>query len=56
MLGAFDIKYLPRTTVKGQVLADFIVEFTEDAAGNERLGPSVLVVSTSSPTIWEMER
>ena len=51
MLGAFDIKYLPRTTVKGQVLADFVVEFTEDAVGEKGVGPSVLMVSTSSPTI-----
>ena len=27
-LSEFDIRYKPRTTVKGQVLADFIVEFT----------------------------
>ena len=27
-LGAFDIQYRPQTSIKGQVLADFIVEFT----------------------------
>ena len=27
-LGAYDIKYQPRTSVKGQMLADFIAEFT----------------------------
>ena len=27
-LSEFDIKYKPRTTVKGQILADFIMEFT----------------------------
>ncbi|XP_050280675.1 uncharacterized protein LOC126721668 [Quercus robur] len=27
-LGSFDIRYRPRSSVKGQVLADFIVEFT----------------------------
>ena len=26
---AFDIKYMPRTSIKGQVLADLVVEFTE---------------------------
>ena len=30
ILGAFDIKYMPRTSIKGQVLADFVAEFTED--------------------------
>ena len=29
ILGAFDIKYMPCTSVKGQVLADLIVEFGE---------------------------
>ena len=29
ILGAFDIKYMPRASIKGQVLADFVAEFTE---------------------------
>ena len=29
ILGAFDIKYMPCTSVKGQVLADLVAEFTE---------------------------
>ena len=29
ILGAFDIKYMPRTSIKGQVLADLVPEFTE---------------------------
>ena len=29
ILGAFNIKYMPRTSVKGQILADLVVEFTE---------------------------
>ena len=29
VLGAFDIKYMPRTSVKGQVLADLVAEFAE---------------------------
>ena len=29
ILGAFDIKYMPRTSVKRQVFADLVVEFTE---------------------------
>ena len=29
ILGAFDIKYMPRTSVKGQVLMDLVSEFTE---------------------------
>ena len=29
ILGAFDIKYMPRTSVKGQVFADLVAEFAE---------------------------
>ena len=29
ILGAFDIKYIPRTSIKGQVLADLVAEFAE---------------------------
>ena len=29
LLGAFDIKYMPRTSVKGQVLVDLVAEFAE---------------------------
>ena len=40
ILGAFDIKYMPRTFVKGQVLTDLVVEFAEP--------PLVEVVVTQS--------
>ena len=29
ILGAFDIKYIPRTSIKGQVLVDLVAKFTE---------------------------
>ena len=35
ILGAFDIKYMPRTSVKGQILADLVTEFAEGLAENE---------------------
>ena len=35
ILGAFDIKYMPRTSIKGQILADLIVEFAESPVENE---------------------
>ena len=34
-MGAFDIKYMPRTSVKGQILTDLVVEFVEGPAENE---------------------
>ena len=35
ILGAFDIKYMPRTSVKGQVLVDLVAEFTETLVEGE---------------------
>ena len=35
ILGAFDIKYMPRTLAKGQVLVDLVIEFTETPVENE---------------------
>ena len=32
-MGSFDIRYRPRSSVKGQVLADFIAEFTPKSDG-----------------------
>ena len=29
ILGAFDIKYMPRASIKGQVFTDLVAEFTE---------------------------
>ena len=29
VLGAFEIKHMPRTSVKGQVLADLVAEFAK---------------------------
>ena len=54
MLEAFDVKYLPRIVGNGQVLAYFVVEFTEDVAGDERIGPSVLMASASFTTTWKV--
>ena len=59
ILGAFDIKYMPRTSVKGQVLADLVAEFAEcleevemgDGALDERL---VYVVSIQGLPPWEL--
>ena len=36
ILGAFDIKYMTRTSVKGQVITDLVAEFTE-ASAEERV-------------------
>ena len=35
ILEAFDIKYMPRTSIKGQVLANLVVEFVETSCESE---------------------
>ena len=35
ILGAFNIKYMSRTSVKGQVLADLVAEFAEPSLEEE---------------------
>ena len=59
ILGAFDIKYMPRTIVKGQVLADLIAEFAEcleeidveqHGMGEKSVGP----ISAQCPSPWKV--
>ena len=45
MLGAYDVKYMPRTTIKGQVLANFVAEFTEGMIGEEEKAVGVVLTS-----------
>ena len=59
MLGAFDIKYLPQTAIKGQVLADLEVEFTKGARGSRAEedkipGVEVLLASTPYLSLWKL--
>ena len=59
ILGDFDIKYMPRTSTKGQVLADLVAEFAEppvktltELHGVE--GKPVGVVSALKPPCWKV--
>ena len=59
ILGAFDIKYMPRTSIEGQVLADLVVEFAEcpeEMEGkNQKLGErSIGVIFVQCPMPWEL--
>ena len=50
ILGTFDIKYMPRTSVKGQVLADLVAEFAECSEevemGDESVGERLVGVAS----------
>ena len=59
ILGTFDIKYMPRNTVKGQVLADLVAEFAEPSPEEVGGMPStdkrlVGTVSQQGPTCWKV--
>ena len=59
ILGAFDIKYMPRTSVKGHVLADLVVEFAEfpeeiDVKQHGMDEKSVGLISTQYPSPWKV--
>ena len=56
---AFDIKYMPRTFVKGQVLADLVAKFAEpsleEEAGAQGMDEkSVGAISLQGPTCWKV--
>ena len=60
ILGAFDIRYMSRTAVKGQVLADLVAEFAEPTLEGKEvsvlLGADEKMISTISPhehTWWK---
>ena len=58
ILSAFDIRYMPCTAVKGQVLADLVAEFAEPSSG-EGGGPLnsdeklIGTISQQEPTCWK---
>ena len=59
ILRAFNIKYMPRTSIKGQVLADLVAEFAEcpkemDVENRNMGEKSVGVVSVQCPMPWEL--
>ena len=59
ILGAFDIKYMLRTSIKGQVLTDLVVEFAEppietQIEQHDREGKPVSMASAPKPLCWKV--
>ena len=59
ILGAFDIKYMPRTSIKSQVLANLVANFTESPLEDrmekqDMVGKSVGLVSLQEPLFWRV--
>ena len=59
ILGAFDIKHMPKTFIKGQVLTDLVVELTKfqietkDEEQNSG-GKQVKAISLPGPSSWKL--
>ncbi|XP_075670165.1 uncharacterized protein LOC142639925 [Castanea sativa] len=53
-LGAYDVKYMPRTAVKGQILADFVAKFTESETNQEDTMITVMNVGLGNLPLWEV--
>ena len=58
-LGAFDIKYMPRSFVKGQVLMDLVAKFAEPSVETvtqrENMeGKSVGIISARETSHWKV--
>uniref|UniRef100_A0A7N2MUU7 Uncharacterized protein n=1 Tax=Quercus lobata TaxID=97700 RepID=A0A7N2MUU7_QUELO len=59
ILGAFDIKYMPRTSVKGQVLVDLVAEFAEPllekVAAMQNMDEKLVgTISLQEPLLWKV--
>ena len=59
ILGAFDIKYMPWTAIKGQVLADLVAKFAKPLVeivveGRNMDGKPVGAISIPRPPCWKM--
>ena len=53
-LGAYDIKYMPWTTIKEQILTDFVAEFTEGIPKKEEAVMEILIMSATVVPSWEV--
>ena len=54
MLGVYDVKYMPRTAIKGKVLVDFVVEFTEGLEGEGKRAIDVMTTLAFVIPPWEV--
>ncbi|XP_075665380.1 uncharacterized protein LOC142635048 [Castanea sativa] len=57
ILGAFDIKYLPRTTINGRIMAELVAEFTEmlsDSKEGAKPEEAVIVGSVEIQQVWHL--
>ncbi|XP_075633510.1 uncharacterized protein LOC142605971 [Castanea sativa] len=53
-LGAYDVKYMTRTAIKGQVLVDFMAEFTESGTKQDDAMMTVMTIGLGNVPLWEV--
>ena len=54
MLSAYAVKYMPQTAIKGQILADFVAEFTEGAIEKEEKALGIMITLDIVVFPWEV--
>ncbi|XP_075642032.1 uncharacterized protein LOC142613533 [Castanea sativa] len=53
-LGAYDVKYMPRTAIKRQVFPNFVAEFTESDTNQEDAMMTVMTIGLGNVPLWEV--
>ena len=54
MLGAYDVRYMPRTAIKRKVFVDFVAEFTESVTDEGKGIVETMLISDSIVPTWEV--
>ena len=54
VLSAYAIKYMHQTAIKGQILADFVAEFTEGAIEKEEKALGIMITLDIVVFPWEV--
>ena len=54
MLGAYDVRYMPRTAIKRKVFVDFVAEFTESVTDEGKGIVETMLISVSIVPTWEV--
>lgn len=53
-LEAYDIEYRPQTSIKGQVLANYVAEFTSESMGKNLELSQICGVESDSTPLWKI--
>ena len=54
MLGAYDVRYMPHTAIKGKALTNFVAKFAESIIDDGKKIVETMMVSVSVVVTWEV--